>query len=464
MPPLSRRIAATDEPIIATMRALAGRPGTVSLAQGAVHWAPPEAALNAARDTIGEPATSAYSDDLGTPALRAALRAMLAVELGLPVVGEGGEPAHPWAYDVAVTAGANQAVAALALILTDPAPTAGVATVVAGGGGGGGGGGGAGVAAQVAGGGGGVAILFSPFYFNSRMALQLAGAAVEVGPCDGQGIPDAAWLEVRLAQAAAGTAPPVAMVYAVTPGNPTGMTLGPAALAELVSLTAAACAWLVLDVTYEAFTVAEPASALPAAQHLLYVGSFSKAYGLAGWRVGWVAFPEDGRGDLAGALLKVNDTIPIHAAVASQAVAAACLGAPGCGRAWVRARVAGLAPSRAASRASLDPLIAAGGSVTGGDAIYWWATLPPGCEDDGAVVRWLVAKHGVAVVPGSACGAPGRVRVAFGKPAPGPDFEAAAARLRAGCDDLVSGGMAGVRAWLEAKEGAGGEDGERAAG
>ena len=40
----------------------------------------------------------------------------------------------------------------------------------------------------------------------------------------------------------------------------------------------------------------------------------------------------------------------------------------------------------------------------------------------------------------------------------------AAARLRAGCEDLVAGGMAGVWAWLEAKEGAGGEDGERAAG
>jgi aspartate/methionine/tyrosine aminotransferase len=430
-PPLSRRIAATDEPIIAIMRTLASGPNILSLGQGAVHWAPPEKALDAARDACGDPATSTYSDDLGTPALRAALRAKLAADHGLPVVG--GEVTHSWAYDIAVTAGANQALASLALILTDPATSSSAPP---------------GATAGV-----GVAILFAPYYFNSLMALQLAGSAVEIGPCDAGWSPDLGWLEARMKD---GAAPPVSMVYAVSPGNPTGVALPRSVLDTLVRLTSAANAWLVLDITYEAFTDDPLFHALPASPNLVYVGSFSKAFGAAGWRVGWVAFPEDGRGELMGALLKTNDTLPIHAALASQAVAQACLEGGGCGRAWVRAQVAGLASSRSAARAALEPLVTAGGAVAGGDAIYWWVTLPPGCEDDGAFVRWLVGKHGVAVVPGSACGASGHVRVAFGKPAPGPAFEGAAARLRAGCEELAEAGMAGVRGWLEERERSGG--------
>jgi hypothetical protein len=45
--------------------------------------------------------------------------------------------------------------------------------------------------------------------------------------------------------------------------------------------------------------------------------------------------------------------------------------------------------------------------VVGGQAIYFWARLPPAQQDDNAVVEWLVRNHGVCVVPGSSCGAPG---------------------------------------------------------
>lgn len=428
LPPLSRRIAATDEPVIVSMRQLvAAAPHTLSLGQGAVHWTPPASALAAAQNACADPTTSAYSDDLGAPALRAALRAKLAADHGLPVIGDS----KPWAYDVAVTAGANQAVAGLALILTDPAPSTPCSP-----------------SAHP-----GVAVLFAPYYFNALMALQLAGSAVEIGPCEKETwAPDLGWLEARLKAGMDGSAPRVSLVYAVTPGNPTGVTLPPSILTALVSMTAAASTWCVLDVTYEAFTDA-PVTPLPASPNLFYVGSFSKAFGAAGWRVGWVAYPEDGNGHLGGALLKTNDTIPIHAALASQTVALGCLTGDGCGRPWARTQVAGLASSRAATRAALEPLIPPGGRVSGGDAIYWWVTLPPGCEDDGAVVRWLAGKHGVAVVPGGACGCPGHLRVAFGKPAPGEAFQAAADRLRVGCEELAQEGMAGVRAWAESRGG-----------
>ena len=76
---------------------LRGREGVLSLAQGIVHWPPPEAALAAGVAAMGERSTSLYGPDDGLPELRAALKEKLRVENGI----DGGE--------VMVTAGANQA-------------------------------------------------------------------------------------------------------------------------------------------------------------------------------------------------------------------------------------------------------------------------------------------------------------------------------------------------------------------
>ena len=45
-------------------------------------------------------------------------------------------------------------------------------------------------------------------------------------------------------------------------------------------------------------------------------------------------------------------------------------------------------------------------------AIYLWAKLPDGM-DDAEVVETLVKEHKVCIIPGSSCGSPGFVRVAF---------------------------------------------------
>lgn len=63
-----------------------------------------------------------------------------------------------------------------------------------------------------------------------------------------------------------------------------------------------------------------------------------------------------------------------------------------------------------------------------------------GCEDDVAVNRWLVNVHNVAVIPGSGCGFPGHIRVAFGQPHPDA-FVSAAARLKAGIAQLCAEGF-----------------------
>lgn len=60
--------------------------------------------------------------------------------------------------------------------------------------------------------------------------------------------------------------------------------------------------------------------------------------------------------------------------------------------------------------------------------------------DDFKVVRWLAHRHGVVVIPGSASGGSGYVRVSFGG-LKEEEMRAAAGRLRKGLEELVHLGM-----------------------
>lgn len=104
---------------------------------------------------------------------------------------------------------------------------------------------------------------------------------------------------------------------------------------------------------------------------------------------------------------------------------------------------------------ALSPLGKSGHGIVGGSALYFWAKLPKGCEDDEAVVEWLIKKHGVCVIPGSSCGALGpfiiqneekllflgHIRISFAN----QRFEQckeACSRLKKGLTDLVAQGGA----------------------
>ena len=105
----------TDAPVIVSMQQmLRGKEGILSLAQGIVHWSPPEEALQAARAAVDEPNTSLYCADDGLAELRAALKLKLAEQNGIV------------ASEVMVTAGANQAYTNVVLALLDAGEEVGV--------------------------------------------------------------------------------------------------------------------------------------------------------------------------------------------------------------------------------------------------------------------------------------------------------------------------------------------------
>lgn len=63
-----------------------------------------------------------------------------------------------------------------------------------------------------------------------------------------------------------------------------------------------------------------------------------------------------------------------------------------------------------------------------------------GKDEDVAVVEHLIKEHGVCVIPGSSCGAPGYIRVAFGNLEPAACREAAV-KLKAGLERLIQNGL-----------------------
>lgn len=109
------------------------------------------------------------------------------------------------------------------------------------------------------------------------------------------------------------------------------------------------------------------------------------------------------------------------------------------GNGWVRNKVSTLEKNRELLIEALAPL--GKDAVIGGEgAIYLWARLPEKYSDDFKVACWLARKHGVVVLPGSACGGPGCIRATYGAVTQA-DCEVAAKRLRKGLEELLTNGQ-----------------------
>jgi len=298
------------------------------------------------------------------------------------------------------------------------------------------------------------AVLFAPYYFNHLMMLTGSGIPKQnilIGPRDPETmLPDLDWLEEAL-----DSEKPPKLVVLVNPCNPTGVVLPKGLLQRASDLTGkTGNCWLVVDNTYDHFVYDGAEHSMPdEAPHVVHLCSFSKAFGMAGWRVGWLASHADS--GLGSSLLKIQDTIPICPPQLSQRVALAALKGEGAGTPWVAARVASLRGNREVVKKALKPLDALaaaeeaeiegkaaskGALESASGAIYLWSRLPRSLLDSGMtdvkVIEWLVERHGVCLVPGSACGSPGRVRAAFANLEPS-ECERAAKRLERGVEELL---------------------------
>jgi aspartate aminotransferase len=218
-------------------------------------------------------------------------------------------------------------------------------------------------------------------------------------------------------QLAAAITPATRLLILNSPCNPTGAVYTPAALRELAEVLRDNPRVLVLsDEIYEHIQWSEPrglsfAAAVPELyERTVTVNGMSKGYAMSGWRIGYAAGPAD----LIRAMATIQSQSTTNACSISQAAATAALtGDQGC--------VRQLCAEFAARYRAVGPLVAAidGFSCSGAQGAFYLfpnvrgAMKTKGIADDVAFCEELLVATGVALVPGTAFGAPGYLRISF---------------------------------------------------
>ena len=339
-------------------------PGTISLGQGVVHYGPPPQAMEAVATALGQASTHAYNDAAGIPLLVDAVRHKLLVDNAIDV--------HRGSR-IMVTAGANMAFMHAVLAITMP---------------------------------GDEVILPVPFYFNHEMAVEMAGCRPVRVPSDDR-------YQLRLDLLEAAITPRTRAIVTISPNNPSGAVLSEASLRAVNTLCRARGLYHIADEPYEYFTYGDarhvsPGSFLDAAGHTISVYSLSKAYGFAGWRIGYMAYPEA----LAAAMMKSQDTILICPTIAAQIGAAAALTV---GRSYSEPYVRELASIRDIVVSELS-VLGSLATVPAADGAFYALLRVHTTLDSRWLGERLVREHKVAVIPGTAFGMTDGCyfRVAFG--------------------------------------------------
>jgi aspartate/methionine/tyrosine aminotransferase len=261
-----------------------------------------------------------------------------------------------------------------------------------------------------------------PYYFNHDMWLRLQSITpvyLEPGP---DLVPQAAAAQALIT-------PRTRAIVLVTPGNPTGVTVDPAGIAEFAAVARRHGLALILDETYRSFRgTGAPAHDMFTdpdwARTVVSLHSFSKDLAIPGYRVGAVvATPELNR-----EVCKLLDCVAICAPrIGQEAAWAGLTGA----QAWRAARADDIARQRGwladamADRPGGFELLSCGG-------YFAWIAHPFTGRGTDDVVRDLVIKQDMLLMPGTAFhpGDPGAMRVSVSNLDRGQvaDF---AARLRA---------------------------------
>jgi len=337
-------------PIIGRM--IRQEPGTISLGQGVVHYGPPSQAMDAVRAALARAATHEYNDGAGLPGLIDRIARKLSAENGIDV-SRGSR--------IMVTAGANMAFMHAVLSTTAP---------------------------------GDEVILPLPFYFNHEMAIEMAGCRVVRVPTDER-------YQLRLDAIRSAITSRTRAVVTISPNNPSGAVLTESSLREVNALCRDRGLYHIADEPYEYFTYGSarhisPGSFPGAAPHTISMYSLSKAYGFAGWRIGYAVYPEH----LESAMLKSQDTILICPTIAAQEAAVAALEV---GRAYCEPHVRALAEIRdivVARLGELGPLA----TVPAADGAFYCLLRVHTDVEPLLLAERLIREHKVAVIPGTAFG------------------------------------------------------------
>ena len=204
----SRRLRAVQSPVIPVIADLIrAHPGTISLGQGVVGYAPPAQAAAAIDRFLADPLNHRYQPVAGIPPLVESLSLWMATEHGVRTGAEHGNR-------LMVTAGGNNAFLAAVLAIADP---------------------------------GDEVILPAPYYFNHEMAVTMASCRPVPVSTDSSH-------QLDLAAIKAAITPRTRAIVTVSPNNPTGAVYPAATLRAVNALCAERGIFHLSDEAYAPFT------------------------------------------------------------------------------------------------------------------------------------------------------------------------------------------------------------------
>jgi aspartate/methionine/tyrosine aminotransferase len=350
-PTLGRTQGVQEAPIVKLIADSNVPIDSVDLGQGVPFYGPPKEAILAAIGALDKESGFRYSPDAGVASLRDAIVKKLASENGVEV--DSGK-------NIMVTAGANQAFVDALLCITRP---------------------------------GDHVLVLSPYYFNHVMAIQLAGCKPVIVDTDRNYQPLVQHIGEKITKR-------VKAIVLVSPNNPTGAVYSRDAIKEVDALCAENGLYLVSDETYEHFVYddTDSVSALEVdkgIEHTISLFSFSKSYGMSGYRIGYAVFPAS----IYDEMLKVQDTLTICAPSALQVAAEAAVEL---GAAYPKQFIPRIEKVRRIFIERLARLGSAEMPITKGS--YYFLLRLRTKKSDWGIAKRLIEEHGVITIPGEVFG------------------------------------------------------------
>ena len=335
----------------------------ISLGQALPFFGPPRSAITAARQAIESGRANGYSIDPGLTGLRTILAERLSALCGTEIAAD----------DLLITAGANHAFTLALATCVDP---------------------------------GAEVLLPAPFFTNHEMAVRIMGAAATEVP-----VADRAGFAVRWSDIEPAITPRTRAVVLCNPSNPSGAVIDASEGHRIVSELAARGITVLCDETYMHFVYGRPhwsAASAPGWRHaVVVIGTFSKSFGMMGWRVGYMLADAA----FCAEAVKIQDAMIICAPMVSQCAA------EGVAREdWhYPASFHGALLER---RQALIEAIAAVPALhwTPTEGAFFGFVRVEGCSDSAALSSALLEHAHVVTIPGSAFGrsGEGHIRLSYG--------------------------------------------------
>ena len=261
------------------------------------------------------------------------------------------------------------------------------------------------LASQLLAGPGDRVLMADPNYPCNRHFMALAGAEVDTVPVG----PESGWqLDAELVATHWRDDTRLAML--ATPSNPTGHMLDAGRLAAVAETVAARGGALLVDEIYQGLCYdLAPLSVASITPDAFVVNSFSKYFGMTGWRLGWLLAPEAA----VEPLTRLAQNVFLAAPTPAQHAALAAF-TPEC-REILEGRRAELGRRRDALLGGLARLGLAP-SLPPQGAFYLWLDISRYSDDSQAFCRRLLEEENVAITPGidfAVAGGERHVRIAF---------------------------------------------------